>query len=58
MWTREGGGGVSEKTMFVHMGGGRVRGLSTWTKTFFGDQFFVHEFKKGCENFKKKIVYV
>ena len=29
--------------------------MSTWTKTFFDDPFFVHEFKKGCENFKKNV---
>ena len=33
----------------------QVRGLSTWTKTFFGDPFFAREFKKGHENFKKKL---
>ena len=44
--------------MSVHKGGGRVRGLSTWTKTFLGDLFFAREIKKGHENFKKKVVYV
>ena len=42
---RAGGRGVSEKTMFVHMGEGGVRGLSTWTKMFYGYPFCVHEFK-------------
>ena len=36
---RAGGGGVSEKTMFVHMGEGGVRGLSTWTKCFTASHF-------------------
>ena len=32
--------------------------MSTWTKNFCGDPFFVHEFKKSCENFKKNVEYV
>ena len=38
---------VSEKTMFVHMGGGEggVRGLSTWAKRVYGYPFSAHEFK-------------
>ena len=44
MWTEQ-GEGVSEKTMFVHMGEGGVRGLSTWTKMFYGYQFCAHEFE-------------
>ena len=36
---RAGGGGVSKKTMFVHMGGG-VRALSTWTKMNYGCTHF------------------
>ena len=31
MWTAKGEGGVPEKTMSVHKGGGGVRDWSTWT---------------------------
>ena len=49
------GGGVPEKTMFVHIGGGRVRGLSTWTKTFCGDPFLHMNSKKAARISKKKL---
>ena len=42
---RAGERGVSEKTMFVHMGEGGVRGLSTWTKMFYGFPFCAYKFK-------------
>ena len=57
MWTREERVGGSENTMFVHMGGGRVRGLSTWTITFCGDPFLRMNSKKAVR-IPKKIVYV
>ena len=44
--------------MFVHMGCGEGGLEATWTKTFCDDQFFAGEFKKDCDNFKKKVVYV
>ena len=44
---KKGRRGVSEKTMFVHMGGGRVRGLSTWTKKFLGRPVFYMRIQKN-----------
>ena len=55
MWTREGGGGVPEKTMFVHIGGREGLRLVHVDKNVLRRPVFAHESKKGCENFKKKL---
>ena len=52
------GRGIPEKTMFFHVRGREGQRLVHMDKTFCGDPFFVHEFKKSCENFKKNFEYV
>ena len=52
---QEKGRGVPEKTTFVHNGGGRVRGLSTWTKMFLVTRFLHVNSKKATRISKKKL---
>ena len=51
MWTEQGeGGGFLKKTCLSTSGEGGVRGLSTWTKMFYGYPFCAHEFWCHCLN--------